>query len=121
MKRLLAPARTNENRRVPGCPKQLGFHIDRADVGETPRPKLDMPEGLVILLERCIIINAGCHVAKMRGRNSAPASRFEVHYVDGVSRRGNDAGFDFLLPGPSRGKDRTRCEEPKKMAPIARE
>src|SRR5215831_17519778 len=68
-------------------PEDLGRHVDLADVDQPARTKLEFQEALAIGAQRDLVVDAGGHVAEMRGWNVLAADQFEIEDVDRVLGR----------------------------------
>src|SRR3954449_9564747 len=82
--------RRKTDRRVPNSSKDLGAHIDTADIDQTPRAQIQPAETFPVRLDRQVIVHAGGHVAPMRRRKDLAGSRLELENVDGVLQIRND-------------------------------
>ena len=79
-------------------------HVDLADVDQPPRAQLKLQEALAIGAQRDLVIDAGRHVAEMRGRNVAAADRLEIKDVDRFLGRLDELGGAHRRPHQRVGK-----------------
>ena len=84
---LLAADRGHHDRGVVFDAQDLGRHVDLADVDQPPRAELEFQEAFAIGAQRDFVVDAGGHVAEMRGRDSRTHDRLEIEHVDRVLRR----------------------------------
>ena len=116
VKRLLAPGRRNHYRSLPHGSENLGSQIGFADVDQPSRPDLDSAESFPVRANRHIVVHSRFEIAEVRRRNRLPRGCFEVHYIQGVPRIGNDRRI--LLRMNPRCEQRTCCDEFQKPAPA---
>src|SRR5262245_29669834 len=137
MKGSLAADRREHDRACILLPEDLGRHVDLADVDQPARPELEFQEAFAISAQRDLVVDAGGHVAEMRGRNVIAADRLEIEDVDRLLGRLDEVvgahgrphqRIGKLGPGrkpfagegfkPSGGKQRTSGQELKELAPA---
>src|SRR6516165_7585173 len=87
MKRALAADRRDDDRAIVFDPQNVGRHVDLAHVDEPARAQHEFLEILAIAAQRDFVVDAGGHVAEMRGRDVLAADRLEIEDVDCFLRR----------------------------------
>ena len=85
----VAAGRRDDDRTVEFRTKNLDAHIDLADIDEPPRPQLEFLETVTIGAQRHFVVDAGRHVAEMRGRNVLLHHRLEVEDIESLVQFGN--------------------------------
>src|SRR5262249_17911074 len=78
----LAADRREHDRACVFHPEDLGRHVDLADVDQPARTELEFQKALAIGAQRDLVVDAGGHVAEMRGRNVLAADRLQIGDVD---------------------------------------
>ncbi len=120
MKHLVAAHRTDKNRAIERHAEELDFHVDFRDIHQAARIELDMLVSADIGLQREIVVDAGRHVAPMRGRQDPVREFFKIHYTERFLGGGDGGGSDGLrgsslrsgsLLGPGLGEQRAAREK----------
>jgi len=78
----VAARRSDDDRRGPSLAKQVRTSFDSRDIGQTPRSKLKLAKGLAVGAQRELIVNPGCHITKMGGRNVLSGGQLEIKHVN---------------------------------------
>jgi len=104
MEGALRSAGADENGRLPALAEHFRAQIGLAAVDQTADAEPVVLEGLVIRLEREVVVDPGGHVAPVRRRQNALRRGFEIHDTEPVFR------FCQLLRAETR-KKRTGGEE----------
>ncbi len=71
------------------CSENLRAHIDLADVDKAARTELKLLKALAVGPQRHIVVDAGRHVAEMRGRHVLVHHRLEIEHVECFLRTRN--------------------------------
>ena len=78
------------DRRVVSHAKNVGAHVDVADINEAPRPELEFQKVFSVGAQSDFVVDSRRHVAEVRRRYVLAHDRLEIKNVDRVPRVGNE-------------------------------
>ena len=121
MKHILRANWTQEDRTFPGGSKKLNAGVDLRNIHQLAGAQLYVFVSFVIQIARQVVVDAGRHVAPVRGRQRLARGRFKVHQVQRVFWIGQHFIQCVGLPRRGRhgGKQGTGSDKLEEVTPIS--